>query len=127
MTYRYLHEHMLACKQSYPHVVVVCDSQSRVIVCLQGPNNHNQLVCDCSLTTLCGRPDQQGCKYCRSLFASSATGRTEIPITLAVARFSLVLFGLYFLFQSRTTSEAPVSLLEGLRMAEGDGMEGIGG
>jgi hypothetical protein len=48
-------EHILACKQSRDRELIACDSQCPLLVCLQGPNNHNQIVCDCSLTTLIHR------------------------------------------------------------------------
>ena len=48
----YLGEHILAYKQSHDHELFACDSQDPLLVCLQGPNNHNQIVCDCSLITL---------------------------------------------------------------------------
>ena len=51
-TAMYLGEHIQACKQSHDRGSIVCDSQHLLLVCLQGPNNHNQIVCDCSLTTL---------------------------------------------------------------------------
>lgn len=40
--------------RSWADMLIACNSQHLLLVCLQGPNNHNQIVYDCSLTTLLG-------------------------------------------------------------------------